>query len=116
MGNCAYPMRYQPMADKHAFEKESYVSPNWTVEQLNDALEVASAVFAIFAAALWLASSRVETPREFPIKITSWHTYDGEEVTGAQVVGEGSGTSENMEALSTHWLSGHGECQLAQVR
>jgi hypothetical protein len=33
----------------------------------------------------------VETRREFPIKITSWHTYDGEEVTGAQVVGEGSG-------------------------
>jgi hypothetical protein len=65
-----------------------------------DALEIASAVFAIFAAALWLASSRVETRREFPIKITSWHTYDGEEVTGAQVVGEGSGTSENLEALA----------------
>ena len=46
------PKRYQPMADKHAFEKDSYVSPNWTVEQLNDALEVASAVFAIFAAAI----------------------------------------------------------------
>ena len=34
-GVAAYPMRYQPMSGEHAFEKDSYVSPNWTIEQLN---------------------------------------------------------------------------------
>jgi hypothetical protein len=66
-----------------------------------DGLEIVSAVFAILAAALWLVSSRVKTPREFPIKIISWHIYDGEEVTGAQVAGESYGTSENLEVLGT---------------
>jgi len=64
-----------------------------------DGLEIVSAVFAIFAAALWFVSSWAKTPREFPIKIITWHIYDGEDVTGAQVVGEGYGTSENLEVL-----------------
>ena len=34
-GVSAYPMRYQPLSGEHAFEKDSYVSPNWTIEQLN---------------------------------------------------------------------------------
>jgi hypothetical protein len=34
-GIAAYPMRYQPLSGEHAFEKDSYVSPNWTIEQLN---------------------------------------------------------------------------------
>jgi len=34
-GVAAYPMRYQPLSGEHAFEKDSYVSPNWTTEQLN---------------------------------------------------------------------------------
>lgn len=34
-GIAAYPMRYQPLNGDHAFEKDSYVSPAWTAEQLN---------------------------------------------------------------------------------
>ncbi len=34
-GATAYPMRYQPLSGPHAFEKDSYVSPTWTIEQLN---------------------------------------------------------------------------------
>src|SRR5438876_9138698 len=34
-GIAAYPMRYQPLNGEHAFEKDSYVSPAWTPEQLH---------------------------------------------------------------------------------
>jgi hypothetical protein len=34
-GISSYPMRYQPLAGEQAFEKDSYISPNWTQEQLN---------------------------------------------------------------------------------
>ena len=34
-GIAAYPMRYQPLNGDFAFEKDSYVSPNWTVEELD---------------------------------------------------------------------------------
>ena len=34
-GVSAYPMRYQPLKGEHAFEKDSYVSPGWTPEQLD---------------------------------------------------------------------------------
>jgi hypothetical protein len=34
-GVAAYPMRYQPLAGDQALEKDAYVSPNWTIEQLN---------------------------------------------------------------------------------
>ena len=34
-GVSAYPMRYQPLNGDHAFEKDSYVSPGWTAEQLD---------------------------------------------------------------------------------
>jgi hypothetical protein len=34
-GVAAYPMRFQPLSGEHAFEKDSYVSPNWTIEELN---------------------------------------------------------------------------------
>jgi hypothetical protein len=34
-GIAAYPMRYQPLNGEHALEKDSYISPNWTIEQLN---------------------------------------------------------------------------------
>jgi hypothetical protein len=34
-GVAAYPMRYQPLSGEHALEKDSYVAPNWTQEQLN---------------------------------------------------------------------------------
>ncbi len=33
-GIAAYPMRYQPLTGQGALEKDSYVSPNWTMEQL----------------------------------------------------------------------------------
>ena len=34
-GVTAYPMRYQPLSGDHAFEKDSYIAPSWTREQLN---------------------------------------------------------------------------------
>ena len=34
-GIAAYPMRYQPLNGEHALEKDSYVSPNWTIDELN---------------------------------------------------------------------------------
>jgi hypothetical protein len=34
-GIAAYPMRYQPLNGEQALEKDSFVSPNWTNEQLN---------------------------------------------------------------------------------
>jgi hypothetical protein len=34
-GIAAYPMRYQPLSGDQALEKDTYVSPNWTFEQLN---------------------------------------------------------------------------------
>ena len=33
-GVSAYPMRYQPLSGEHAFEKDSYVAPTWTKEEL----------------------------------------------------------------------------------
>jgi hypothetical protein len=33
-GVAAYPMRYQPLSGEHAFEKDSYISPKWTAEEL----------------------------------------------------------------------------------
>lgn len=33
-GVAAYPMRYQPLDGDYAFEKDSYVAPSWTVEEL----------------------------------------------------------------------------------
>ncbi len=33
-GVAAYPMRYQPLKGEFAFEKDSYISPNWKSEEL----------------------------------------------------------------------------------
>lgn len=33
-GIAAYPMRYQPLNGDYAFEKDSYISPGWTPEEL----------------------------------------------------------------------------------
>jgi hypothetical protein len=33
-GVAAYPMRYQPLSGEHALEKDSYIAPHWTHEQL----------------------------------------------------------------------------------
>lgn len=33
-GVTAYPMRYQPLSGDYAFEKDSYISPTWALEQL----------------------------------------------------------------------------------
>jgi hypothetical protein len=62
-------------------------------------LEYVSAVFAILAALFWVASTFGKMPKRFPIQVISWHIYDGENVTGAQVVGEGHGTSKELERL-----------------
>jgi len=34
-GVAAYPMRYQPLSGEHAFQKDSYISPDWTPEELD---------------------------------------------------------------------------------
>ncbi len=34
-GLAAYPMRYQPLSGDQALEKDSYIAPTWTSEQLN---------------------------------------------------------------------------------
>ena len=34
-GIAAYPMRYQPLAGDDALNKDAYISPNWTIEELN---------------------------------------------------------------------------------
>jgi hypothetical protein len=33
-GVAAYPMRYQPLSGEFAFEKDSYIAPTWTAEEL----------------------------------------------------------------------------------
>jgi hypothetical protein len=33
-GVSAYPMRYQPLSGEFAFEKDSYIAPTWTTEEL----------------------------------------------------------------------------------
>jgi hypothetical protein len=33
-GVAAYPMRYQPLSGEYAFEKDSYISPSWSAEEL----------------------------------------------------------------------------------
>src|SRR5213075_72046 len=33
-GVAAYPMRYQPLSGNYAFEKDSYIAPTWTPEEL----------------------------------------------------------------------------------
>jgi len=73
-------------------------------------LETISAVFAITAALLWVASTIGKMPKKFPIRVIHWHMYDGENVTGTQVVGEGFGESEELERLGAmlrrqSWLS-----------
>ncbi len=73
-------------------------------------LETTSAISAVIAAALWIASAIGKMPKKFPIRVISWHMYDGESVTGTQVVGEGFGESEELEHLGAvlrrqSWLS-----------
>jgi hypothetical protein len=62
-------------------------------------LETISAISAVIAAVLWIASAIGKMPKKFPIRVISWHMYDGESVTGTQVVGEGFGESEELEHL-----------------
>jgi hypothetical protein len=63
------------------------------------ALEYVSAIFAILAALFWVLSTLGKMPNKFPIEVINWHPYDGENVTGAQVVSEGYGTSKELERL-----------------
>ncbi len=69
--------------------------------------DIASAVFAFGAAVLWAASTRVETPQSFSVNVITAHTGDAE-VPGAEVVGRGFGTSDELNAL--------GKAPIAQSR
>jgi hypothetical protein len=59
-------------------------------------LQLASAIFAIAAAVLWLVSATVKLPNNFPITVTSLHTMM-DQLIGAQIVS--SGSSSELDQL-----------------
>jgi hypothetical protein len=67
-------------------------------EQASLWLEVATAAFAVLAAVLWFASTRVETPQTFTVKVLSTHIASSE-IDGSEVLSDGFGTSPELEAL-----------------
>jgi hypothetical protein len=66
-----------------------------------DYLETISAIFAIFAAVLWIASTFVKTPRDFTVQVISAHLMDEEGAIGTSVISEGYGTSRELELLGS---------------
>jgi len=64
-----------------------------------DLLETVSAIFAIFAAVLWIASTFVKTPRDFTVQVISAHLLEEEGAVGTSVISEGYGTSKELEVL-----------------
>jgi hypothetical protein len=60
--------------------------------------DLASALFAFGAAALWIASARVKTPQSFSVNVITVHTGDAE-IPGTEIVGEGFGTSNELNDL-----------------
>ncbi len=60
--------------------------------------DLASALFAFGAAALWAASARVKTPESFSVNVITVHTGDAE-FPSAEVVGKGFGTSAELNDL-----------------
>jgi|SRR5450759_763477 hypothetical protein len=52
-------------------------------------LNIASALFAVGAAVLWLLSAKVRLPNQFPITVISVHEMV-DQIIGAQVISTGS--------------------------
>jgi hypothetical protein len=63
--------------------------------------QISSATFALSAAALWLWSAFVRTPRNFTVQVTTWHTHNSENVDGSETTGGGHGTSDELVTLGT---------------
>ncbi|MGA3302155.1 MAG: hypothetical protein ABSC72_02580 [Methylovirgula sp.] len=64
-------------------------------------LEIISAISAVLAAILWIASSLVRTPRDFMVQVISAHLFEAEGAIGTSVVSEGYGTSRELELLGS---------------
>jgi hypothetical protein len=64
-------------------------------------LEIISAVSAVLAAILWIASCFVRMPRDFTVQVISAHLFEAEGVMGTSVVSEGYGTSKELELLGS---------------
>jgi|SRR5271165_2602904 len=60
--------------------------------------DLTSALFAFGAAAFWIASARVKIPQSFSVNVITIHTGDAE-FPGAETVGKGFGTSEELNDL-----------------
>jgi hypothetical protein len=60
--------------------------------------DLASALFALGAAGLWIASAMVKTPKSFSVNVITVHAGDPE-FPSAEVVGKGFGTSAEMNDL-----------------
>jgi len=60
--------------------------------------DLASAAFALLAAALWLASAVVKTPASFSVNVITVGASDAE-VPSSDVVAQGFGTSDELNAL-----------------
>lgn len=63
-----------------------------------DSANVISAFFALAAATLWFMAALVKTPRIFSVQVVSSHASQTH-VEGAEVISEGTGTSEELTAL-----------------
>lgn len=60
--------------------------------------DLASALFALGAAVLWIASAKVKTPKSFSIDVITVHNGDAE-IPSGEVVGGGFGTSPELNDL-----------------
>jgi hypothetical protein len=65
---------------------------------ISDSSDIVSAFFALAAAALWFMAALVKTPRSFFVQVISSHASQTH-VQGAEIISEGTGTSEELTAL-----------------
>ena len=63
-----------------------------------ESANIVSAFFALAAAVLWFMAALVKTPRIFSVQVISSHPSQTH-VEGAQVISEGTGTSDELTAL-----------------
>jgi hypothetical protein len=63
-----------------------------------DSANVASAFFALAAAALWFLAALVKTPRIFTVQVISSHASQ-KHTEGTEIISEGTGTSDELTAL-----------------
>jgi hypothetical protein len=54
----------------------------------------------VVAAALWISSSLVKTPRDFTVQVISAHRYEPD-ISESAMISEGYGTSKELEILGS---------------